>query len=448
MKKLNGFRKILPDILVCVFMVILTIANVCLSIYSQSGYMYEGEYIYSGSYSDGYKKIYRLNAEYDREQNAMIMKFEEINNYPFEMMGSTDVINNVYNFSENMIVKFGELDKTIISNHENYVSFGDEGAIFINNDMYYLGSGLGSSYYMHKNGLLTELSVQVVRIVLTIITVVMSGLYLLIRVRKRKIFISKIVAGVCLAMFIAVIAVTDYSMNGSYTCNIETMRGTEVNYITINPLKDGQYLVCTSTEGNAGSRFVFEKKGGRLVNTADENISISKNINGVKFCNGDSEIICYEGDAAGINKWIPVIMSIPLIISVIMLIYKIYNESALEEMSEIPFGDYVIQDIAYINEDMSDMESYYRDNMVGEKIVFKRELFVLPIITIEDPLYKLERKQRVVFSFLKKKKLKKIVVFGDNLKRLNYFVAYDRRRCLLVQQLEGMTALVYSLGEE
>lgn len=479
MKKSNGFKHILPDILVGLFTVILIAANICLSIYSQSGYMYEGEYVYSGSYSDGYKKIYKLNAEYDRKQNAMLMKLEEINNYPFEMENGTDVINNSYKFFNDAIVKLDEMDGMIASNftepdgndnwiqsylsgslsivssagnnislYEKYVSFGEDGVILCSNDYTFLADTVINSYYLHKNGILTELSVQVVRIIITIITVVMLGLYLLIRVRKSKILISRIAVGVCLVMLVAVIAVTDYSMNGSYIGNVETSDGARDGYLTINPLDDGQYLVCSTTEDNTGARLIFEKKSGRLVNTEDEDVVITASVNGVKLVNGNTEIMYYGGDEDAINKWIPVLLFLPLVMSVIMLVYKIRNESMLEEMALIPFGQYVIQDIAYINEEMSDMESYYRDNMIGEEFIFHKSLCVTPSETIEEPLYKLEKNHRNLYPLQGKRKMNKIVIFREDIMYTNYYVAYSRKQCLLVQLLEDMVTVVYKLGDK
>lgn len=473
MKKLNRFRDKLSDILICVIVLVLVIANVCLSIYSQSGYMYEGEYIYSGSYSDGYKKIYKLNAEYDYKQNIMIMRLDEINNYPFEM-NDAEVMNNSYKVSEDLMVKFDEMDKMITSNYtddpiglnedyllygslsmistdvalyEKYISFGDDGAILCTRDYVFSVDSTGSMYHMHKNGFLTKLSVQVLRIILTIITVVILGLYLLIRIRKGKIFISKITVGVCLIMFVAVLAVTDYSMNGSYI-STETDEESESTYLTINPLNDGQYLVCTSTDGNVGLRHIFEKKNGKLINTKDNNIFISSSVNGVKFCDGNSEIVYHGGDEEVINKWIPVLLFIPLVISVILLVYKIINESMLEEMESIPFGQYTFQDIVYINESMADMEPYYRDNMIGEEFIFLKTLCVTPSGSIEEPLYKLERKLGNLYPLQGKRKMNKVAVFGEDITGTNYFVAYNKKQCLFVQLLEGMITIVYKLGEK
>ncbi len=478
MKEPVKLKKILPDIITISVVVLLITVSAVLSIYGKSPYMYEGEYVYSGIYGDGSKLIYKLRADYDSENNQIKIKLERIDNYPssdtdedLEDLYSDYIgIENYYTSSDDLIVLPDRLDEGVKKNNTDdgsydngimiplssysyvysslstgqYISFGYDGAILSSDRLNYLSVISASSYYLHKNGWLGRLSLEAVRCVLVAAAAFILCGYILIRIRKKRIIASKIVLAICAVLCIGIFACVDMRMDGSY----QSIGDEGTSYLTINEMTDGEFFVCSSMPDNTGTHLVFRQKGNRLVNTEDENIYIKQTLSGVKLCDSDTTIAFDSGSEATLNKLISLIMLIPLAVSIISLVYKKRRDGNTEELESLPYGCYTISDIAYINEEMQDMKDYYRSNMLDNEFVLHNDKCILPVRTIEAPEYTLKKKLNNLYPAQGKIKLNRLDFGESDNHGVNYFMAFNKKKFFLVQQLEGITTIVYRLGEK
>lgn len=473
MNKISKIKKVLPDIIINLLVVLLLAISVVLSIYARTPYMYEGEYIYTNAYSDGYKQISRLQAEYAPEQNAMVMKLEYIENYPSVDDGSNLYyigVNNRYEASEKIIVSLDKINEGIKSDpmgsskdlllsylspsfilssdgsvmplYYQYISFGYDGAVLSGNSMFSLSTYTGSSHYLYKDGILTKLTIETIRIVLISLAAVILTLYILLRLRKQKIIFTKVISVTCAVFCIGIFACVDRGLAGSYTC----LSDEGISHIAVSDLENGEIFVCTSMADNSGMNLTFKQKGSKYVCTRDENIYIKKTLMGLKFYDTTSSISFDCGSELKLNKIIPLIMFVPLTVAILSVVLIRRKDAIAEELEALPYGCYTVIDIAYINDEMQDMEDYYRDNMLDNEFIMQVDRCILPGEIIETPEYTLEKNAVNLYPAQGKNKLNKINFSELDNHGVNYFMAFRRKKYFLVQQLGGITTVVYKLG--
>lgn len=449
----NKIKHYFFEIIMAILTVLLTAGLFVLKAYRNSGYIYEGEYVYSGG-----NETIILNVDYDKNSELLEMDLEYIDTYGVtsgSIYFSEILEYDDYDYSfftiENMTVppdgmdRYAQVKDDVLAGMDLTVSFSGKSVII---SAYTSNSVM--RYYLYKNGALNLITIEIIQNIFLAAIALILTVYAAVQLKKHRTLRLMITAGISVVWGILTSFLVCSDIFGEY--RDESDETIVIINEVVNDENEGVIWREIDTKYSyVGCERYFKKSDGDLVCSTDYvDYTLKLTSNGVRLItSGGNEIEYHNVSDIAFNGKYSLLYIIPFLFSGITAAFSArHSVDKRKSVADVPYGIYKVGEPLYLCDAMKGLKGYFEENIAGETIELSEDSCRFFEEKISNPTYNLSKMTDNEFPIQMKSRSKKITIMSDKGTKSRCEIIFDKKNMVLVQKMEDMVTVIYKLDTQ